>query len=196
MITIIDSGGSNISSIQFAFQRLGVECQLSHDAEIIRQSSHLILPGVSSANYAMNKLREYSLIHLIRELTQPVLGICLGMQIFFDFSEEGNVDCLGIIPGKVRKLSADNVIVPHMGWNTINIIKPDPLMKNIDTHSHVYFVHSYAAPVCNETTSITSHGSDFSASTRYKNFYGTQFHPEKSGRIGARILRNFLDITE
>lgn len=194
MISIIDSKGANIASIQFALERLGVNAELSHDAEMIKKSSHIILPGVGSAGSAMKHLKDLSLIEIIRSLTQPVLGICLGMQLLFDFSEEDNVECLGLISGKVQKINDKNLIVPHMGWNTLNIIEHKQIMKDVPNLSYAYFIHSYAAPVGKYTSAITCYGENFSAAVQYKNFYGTQFHPERSSVVGSIILKNFLEI--
>lgn len=196
MITIIDSGGANIASIQFCLNRLGVTSRLSTDPSIIKKSSHIILPGVGSAEYAMEKLNQYSLIHVIRSLTQPVLGICVGMQILFNYSEEGNTPCLGLLRGNITKirLPEKKMIVPHMGWNTINIKSNDELTKNISNLSYVYFVHSYAAPIGEYTTASTEYGNLFSAIIKNNNFYGTQFHPERSSLAGAQILKNFLEL--
>lgn len=196
MITIIDSGGANIASIQFGLERLGVTAKLSNDADMIKKSSHIILPGVGSAGSVMKRLKEYSLIQVISSLTQPVLGICLGMQILFDFSEEGNIECLGLIEGRVSKLSANNsnLIVPHMGWNTLNIIDSHSIMKNVPSPSYAYFIHSYAAPIGKYTHAMTRYGDNFSAAVQHNNFYGTQFHPERSSGIGSVILKNFLEL--
>jgi len=196
MITIIDSGGANIASIQFSLERLGVIAQLSRDENIIKQSSHIILPGVGSAGSVMKRLKEYALVEVIRSLTQPVLGICLGMQLLFEFSEEGNTECLGLIPGRVIKLSAndDKLIVPHMGWNTLDIIKSDVIMKDVSNSPYVYFIHSYAAPVGKYTLAMTCYGEKFSAAVQYNNFYGMQFHPERSSVVGSIMLKNFLEL--
>jgi glutamine amidotransferase len=195
MITIVDSGGANISSIKFSLERLGVTAQLSHDAHIIKQSSHIILPGVGSASSAMKRLNDYALTTVLCSLSQPVLGICLGMQILFDFSEEGNVDCLGLIPGKIKKISTEkSLIVPHIGWNTLKIIKNNAILKNVPDFSYTYFVHSYVAPLGEYTSAMTCYGENFTSVVQYKNFYGTQFHPERSSKMGAIILKNFLEL--
>jgi glutamine amidotransferase len=195
MITIVDSGGANIASIKFMLERLGAETEFSHDAEIIKKASHVILPGVGSAATAMDCLKKYKLVSALQSLTQPVLGICLGMQLLFDFSEEGNVACLKLIPGKIKKLPKKNkLIIPHMGWNTFEIIRKNPLLNNIADNSYAYFIHSFSAPVTEHTSAITQYGKTFSAVVQYKNFFGAQFHPERSGKIGATILQNFLEI--
>lgn len=196
MITIIDSGGANIASIQFALERLGVIAELSNEADIIKKSSHIILPGVGSAGSVMKRLKDLALIEVIRSLNQPVLGICLGMQILFDFSEEGNVECLGLIPGKVLKIATNDkrLIVPHMGWNTLDIIESKLIMKDVPNGSYAYFIHSYAAPVGKHTSVMACYGENFSAAVQHNNFYGTQFHPERSSVIGSLILKNFLEL--
>jgi glutamine amidotransferase len=195
MITIIDSGGANIASIQFALNRLGAVAKLSTDVKVIKQSSHVVLPGVGSAERGMLHLANYSLIEVIQSLTQPVLGICLGMQLLYDFSEEGNVECLKIISGNVKKISNENIcIVPHMGWNKLNIVNENRLLKNIPDKAYVYFVHSYIANVGDCTTATACYGNTFSASIQYKNFYGVQFHPERSGEVGSMMLKNFLSL--
>jgi imidazole glycerol-phosphate synthase subunit HisH len=195
MVTIINSGGANIASIQFALERLGVTAYLSNDIDVIKKSSHIILPGVGSASSAMQRLAEFSLIEVIRSLTQPVLGICLGMQILFDFSNEGNIDCLKIIRGVVKRIPNKNkLIIPHMGWNKLNLVKDNLIMKNIPNNSYMYFVHSYMATVGDYTSATASYGNSFSAVVQHNNFYGTQFHPERSGVMGAIILKNFLEL--
>lgn len=195
MITIVDSGGANISSILFAFERFGVKAKLSRDAEMIKKSSHIILPGVGAAATTMNCLKQYALFDVLRSLTQPVLGICLGMQILFDFSAEENVECLNVIPGKITKLAGKKSLsVPHMGWNTLTIIKDNVLLKNISDQAYTYFAHSYFAPVSEYTTAITNYGETFTAAVQYKNFYGTQFHPERSSDVGMKIFQNFLEL--
>jgi glutamine amidotransferase len=196
MITIIDSGGANIASIQFALERLGLIAELSNEADVIKKSSHIILPGVGSAGSVMKRLKDLALIEVIRSLTQPVLGICLGMQILFDFSEEGNIECLGLIPGKVLKIVTNDkkLIVPHMGWNILDIIESKLIMKDVPHGSYAYFIHSYAAPVGKYTSVMACYGENFSAVVQHNNFYGTQFHPERSSVIGSIILKNFLEL--
>ncbi len=194
MIAIIDSGGANIASIQFALERLGEPSLLTSDSAIIRAADRIILPGVGTASHAMNKLAECNLIEVIKQLDQPVLGICLGMQLLYEFSEEGNLSTLGILEGTVKKFEcAKNLPVPHMGWNKLQIKnKQSKLFEGVENNSHVYFVHSYCAPVTEETSSVTEYGQAFSASVEKDNFYAVQFHPERSGDVGNLILRNFL----
>lgn len=196
MITIIDYGGSNLASLLYSLNRLGVSANISRDADVIKNASHIILPGVTTAQTAMKNLAELKLVNVIRSLTQPVLGICLGMQILFDYSEEGDVECLKIIPGEVKKLIPSNKLtVPHMGWNALQNISDEFIMKGVPEKSYVYFVHSYAVSVGLHTSAMACHGETFSASVKYRNYFGTQFHPERSGEIGSRIMKNFLELS-
>ena len=200
-LAIIDSGGANISSVRHAVRRLGADPVFTADASIIRSADRVILPGVGAAGAAMAQLQELDLIQCIRELTQPVLGICLGMQLLFESSEEDrvddcNVDCLGIIPGTLKKLEPTaGLRVPHMGWNTTTVVNDDPLIAGLPSSPWFYFVHSYCAPIGSYTLASCTHGETFSAIVRKDNFYGAQFHPERSARSGSRLLANFLDLT-
>ncbi|CAN5257861.1 imidazole glycerol phosphate synthase subunit HisH [soil metagenome] len=196
MIVIVNSGGANIASIVFALERMNVKAELSHNTEIIRQASHVILPGVGAAAAAMQRLKQHDLIATLQSLTQPVLGICLGMQLLFSHSNEGDVACLDIIPGTIELFNAKvDLTIPHMGWNTLQIDnKASPLVKNIEDNSYVYFVHSYIAPLSSATVASTDYGQKFSAIVEKDNFFGTQFHPERSGVVGAKILENFLKL--
>jgi glutamine amidotransferase len=190
---VIDSGGANIASLQAALGRLGVDSRITTDHDVIRRAPRVLLPGVGSAHDAMARLRASGLDQLIPQLKQPLLGICLGMQILFERSEEGPANCLGVIPGSIGKLqSAHGLPVPHMGWNQMTQVRPDPLLDGISSIDYVYFVHSFAAPTSIATVAITDYGSAFTAVARHENFCGTQFHPERSGVVGARILANFL----
>jgi len=190
-IVIIDYGAGNIQSIKFAFQRLGYEAVLSSDANEIREADKVIFPGVGEASSAMKKLRESKLDLIIPELKQPVLGICLGMQLMCHSSEEGNTQGLGIFDVDVHKFS-NEVKVPQIGWNQINHLKSD-LFKGIRENEHIYLVHSFYAPLCKETIAQAEYGIAYSAALQKDNFYGTQFHPEKSSDAGEQILRNFLE---
>jgi len=190
---IIDSGGANIASLRAALSRLGTESVVTTDHGVIQRAAHVFLPGVGSAQDAMHRLRVAGLDRLIPTLKQPLLGICLGMQILFDRSDEGPANTLGVIPGSVDKLLfAPGRPVPHMGWNQLSQMKPDPLLDGVGTLDYVYFVHGFAAPAGNFTVATTEYGSPFTAVARRDNFCGTQFHPERSGVVGARILANFL----
>jgi imidazole glycerol-phosphate synthase subunit HisH len=192
-VVIIDSGGANIASLQAALTRLDTESVVSTDHDVIRRAARVLLPGVGSAHDAMARLRMAGLDQLIPQLTQPLLGICLGMQILFEHSEEGPANCLGVIPGAISKLQSEpGRPVPHMGWNQMTQVRPDPLLDGISSIDYVYFVHSFAAPTSVATVAITDYGTAFTAVARRDNFSGTQFHPERSGVVGARILANFL----
>jgi imidazole glycerol-phosphate synthase subunit HisH len=192
---IIDSGGANLASLQFAFERLGAKTQVTADADEIRSAPRVILPGVGSAGDAMARLRGNHVAELLPTLTQPVLGICLGMQLLFERSEEDNTECLGILPTSVRRLQPkDGQPVPHMGWNQLALVRDDPLLDGVTPNDYVYFVHSFAASVSDVTLASADYGTTLSAIVRRGNFWGTQFHPERSARVGARILANFLKL--
>ena len=192
---IIDSGGANLASLQFAFERLGAHTHVSADAAEIRAAPRVILPGVGSAADAMARLRNNHVADLLPSLTQPVLGICLGMQLLFERSEEGETDCLGILPDSVRRLQPmAGRPVPHMGWNQLSPVRQDPLLDGIAPNDYVYFVHSFAVPVSDVTLASADYGITLSAIVRRGNFWGTQFHPERSAGVGARLLANFLKL--
>lgn len=192
-VVLIDAGGTNIGSVRYALKRLGVDAAMSDDPERIRAASHVILPGVGAAGPGMARLRASGLDELIRGLRQPVLGVCLGMQLLFEHSEEADTECLGVIPGEVRHFPRDSGLrVPHMGWNELRVERGDPLMADIGTAPYAYFVHSYAAPVGEYTLASSDYGMAFSAVVRRGNFCGMQFHPERSAALGARLLANFL----
>jgi len=194
-IVIVDNGGANIASLQFALQRLEAASAVSADPVEIRAASHVILPGVGAAADAMSRLRRHGLETLIPTLQQPVLGICLGMQLLFDASQEGDARCLGIIPGRaVRFAEAHDRPVPHMGWNTLEIRRPCALLTGLADGNYAYFVHSYALELSDATVASTRYGAPFSACVQWRNFYGAQFHPERSAAVGARLLKNFLAI--
>jgi imidazole glycerol-phosphate synthase subunit HisH len=189
---IVDSG-ANLASLQYAFERLGARARVSQDPLTIASASHIVLPGVGAASDAMERLRRAGVVGPLTLLTQPVLGICLGMQLLFRNSEEGPTECLGLLADTVRRLeAAPGRPVPHMGWNQLEGRREDPLLEGIPPREYVYFVHSYAAPVSQHTLASTDYGMPLSAVVRRGNFWGTQFHPERSGRAGARVLANFL----
>jgi imidazole glycerol-phosphate synthase subunit HisH len=193
---IIDSGGANLASLQFALERLGARTVVSSDARTIAASPRVLLPGVGSAADAMQRLRRSGLADLLPTLRQPVLGICLGMQLLFERSAEGTTECLGILPGAVRRLeAARGRPVPHMGWNQLSDARDDPLLDGIDPGEYFYFVHGYAAPTSEVTLAQVHYGGALSAAVRRHNFWGTQFHPERSASAGARLLGNFLRLT-
>ena len=191
-IVIIDYGAGNIQSIKFAIQRLGRKAILSNDVKTIRNADKIIFPGVGEASSAMSKLRESGLHIVIPELKQPVLGICLGMQLMCNSSNEGNTKGLGIFDVNVVKFSK-RAKVPQIGWNQISQLKSN-LFNNIDENEHIYLVHSYYAPICKATIAESEYEVKYSAALRNENFYGTQFHPEKSSTAGTIILKNFLEL--
>jgi glutamine amidotransferase len=194
-VVIVANGGANIASLQFALERLNVSSLVSGDPDAIGAASHVILPGVGAAANAMARLRRDGLHHVIPKLRQPVLGICLGMQLLFESSDEGDTHCLGIIPGRATRFTeAQGRPVPHIGWNTVQIGRDSSLLAGMRGDDYAYFVHSYALPVTSATVASTQYGSSFSACVEWGNFFGTQFHPERSAAVGARMLRNFLAI--
>jgi glutamine amidotransferase len=194
-LAIIDSGGANIGSVVHALKRLGAEPVFTADAATIRAADRVLLPGVGAAGAAMSRLRETGLAQCIRELRQPVLGICLGMQLLFEKSEEDDTECLGIVPGTLKKMnSSRGVRVPHMGWNTTTVVRDDPLLTGLKENPWFYFVHSYCAPPGDATLATCLHGEPFTAIVRQGNFCGAQFHPERSAVNGARLLANFLEL--
>ena len=192
MIAIIDYGAGNVKSVENAVRKLGFETIITSDFKEIRNAEKVIFPGVGEASTAMNYLKERNLDTLIPTLKQPFLGICLGQQLLCDFSEEGNTKCLGIFNLKVKEFPATD-IVPHMGWNNLQQIKGE-LLDGISSDDNFYFVHSYYCEVGENTTSECDYILPFSATLQKDNFYGTQFHPEKSGDIGSKILENFLKL--
>ncbi|NQY07310.1 MAG: imidazole glycerol phosphate synthase subunit HisH [Flavobacteriaceae bacterium] len=191
-IVIIDYGAGNIKSIQFALNRLGYEGVLSSSREAIQQADYVIFPGVGEASSAMKKLEISGLIDLISELKQPVLGICLGMQLMCEYTEENETKGLGIFSAKVRRFG-DQVKCPQIGWNTIQELRTN-LFSGINEKEYIYMVHSYFAELSPETIAISNYGNTYSAALQKDNFYGVQFHPEKSGGIGEQILKNFLNV--
>ncbi len=192
-VAIVKYNAGNIYSVIHALKRVGVDPVLTDDANILRQADRVIFPGQGEASHAMEYLREHKLDHVIRSLTQPVLGICIGQQLMCSHSEEGDVDCLDIFHVNVVRFKpmTHEQKVPHMGWNQLEHIQ-DKLLEGIDEASFVYFVHSFYVPVCDSTIATTQHILPFSAAMRKGNFMSTQFHPEKSGSVGEQILKNFL----
>ena len=194
MIAIVDYDMGNLRSVENALKRLGAEFKVTHHAEEISAARRVLLPGVGNAAQAMENLRQRGLCEVIRSLRKPVLGICVGMQIMCRRSEEGNAECLDLFDCDVKRfLPTDNEKVPHMGWNRISNLD-SKLLKGIEEGSYVYFVHSFYPTLCSDTIATSVHGQLFSAALKYENFYGTQFHPEKSGDVGERILQNFLKL--
>ncbi|HSD07386.1 imidazole glycerol phosphate synthase subunit HisH [Flavobacterium sp.] len=191
-IVIINYGAGNIQSIMFAIERLGYKAVLSNNPDEIKSADKVIFPGVGEASYAMMMLQKSGLDTLIPTLTQPVLGICLGMQLMCNHSEEGDTKGLGIFDVNVIKFT-NKVKVPQMGWNVIYNLKSD-LFKGIAEKEYMYLVHSFYAPICDETIATTDYEVEYSSALENNNFYGTQFHPEKSGDVGEQILGNFLKL--
>ena len=191
-LKIVNYGAGNIKSIQFAFQRLGYDAVLTADPEAILKADKVIFPGVGEASSAMRKLKESGLDTLIPELKQPVLGICLGMQLMCNSTEEGDTIGLGIFDTDVKRFS-NEVKVPQMGWNTVTNLKSD-LFKSIEEGAYMYLVHSYYAENCNQNIATTSYELDYASALENDNFFGVQFHPEKSGKVGEQLLKNFLEL--
>lgn len=194
MIAIIDYGAGNTASVINVLEELKAEFVLSNDKKIIQSADKIILPGVGEASSAMKKLNELNLIDELRNTTKPFLGICLGMQLLFTKTEEGNVECLNVITGEVKKFNLANIKVPHMGWNEIIKLKDDELLNGINDKTFFYFAHSFYVPQNDFSTSVCNYGLNYSASVRYKNFFGVQFHPEKSAQQGIQIIKNFLNL--
>lgn len=195
-VAIIDSGGANIASLLYGFERLGTQARLTSDAGEIRAADRVVLPGVGAARDAMDRLRKNNLIDVIRGLTQPVLGICLGMQLMADGSEEDDVDCLGILPGVATRLPAgSDCPVPNMGWCQLELHDRHDILRGIVSGDYFYFLHSYALPVSRQTLATARHAAPFSAVVVKDNFVAAQFHPERSSSAGARLLQNFLGLS-
>lgn len=197
-VAIIKYNAGNIRSVINALNRVGIEPLLTDNAEEIRKADRVIFPGQGEAKTAMTYLKERKLDELISNLQQPVLGICIGQQLLCRHSEEGNTDCIGIFDTNVQRFKplAHEDKVPAMGWQEIKVFdKNDPLLKNLGEKPYVYFVHSYYVPLCGDTSSEANYILPYSASLRKDNFFATQFHPEKSGKTGDRILKNFLELT-
>lgn len=192
-VVIVDSGGANLASLRYALDRLGARSAISSDAGTIRAARRVLLPGVGAAHDAMARLQRLGLVECLRSLQQPLLGICLGMQLLYSQSAEGATTCLGVIAGEVQALrAAADLPVPHMGWNNCRPSADDALLRGISAADYFYYVHSYAAPPTASTTAVTEYGSAFSAVVSCGNFHGVQFHPERSSAAGARVLANFL----
>ncbi len=195
-VVIIDSGGANLASLQFALERLGARSRVSADPAVVAAAPRVLLPGVGSAGDAMRRLRAAGIDGVLPTLRQPVLGICLGMQLLFEHSAEGATATLGVFPGDVDRLvPAPGLPVPHMGWNTLEDLHPDPLLEGIGPGEHFYFVHSFAARPSATTLATAAYGAPLVAVAGRDNFRGVQFHPERSGAAGAALLANFLRLT-
>ena len=189
-LVIVDYKAGNVQSVLFALERLGVQATLSADFETIQSADKVIFPGVGEASSAMAQLKSRNLHQLLPTLEQPFFGVCLGMQLLCEHSEEGDTDLLGIIPLQVKRFQTE-LKVPHMGWNQLEQLQ-SPLFEGLPEQEYVYYVHSYYVPMSEYTIAQTAYPEPFSAAVRYKNFYAAQFHPEKSGPAGAQILKNFL----
>lgn len=196
MIAIIDYGAGNTQSVMYALDRLEARYILTKKESEIKSADHVIFPGVGHANAAMKALKKNNLVPIIRKLSQPFLGICLGMQLLYESSQEGQTKMVSLIPGEVQMLSKSAEIkIPHMGWNTVDFNIDHPLTIGIQQSTYYYFVHSYAAPINDYTIGTSQYGyNQFATVTANKNFMGTQFHPEKSGRQGLQLLSNFVNI--
>lgn len=194
-VALVDSGGTNIGSVSYALERLGATAVLTSDPATMLAADRVILPGVGAAGEGMRRLRDAGLLQVLAEVEAPLLGVCLGMQLLFDSSEEdGGVECLGFVPGAVVAVPPSPAArVPHMGWNALELLRDDPLLRGITTGERAYFVHSFAAPVGASTLAATTHGGPWSAVVRHGHRWGAQFHPERSADVGARLLTNFLE---
>ncbi|GLR10877.1 imidazole glycerol phosphate synthase subunit HisH [Mixta theicola] len=194
-VVILDTGCANLSSVKAAIQRLGYQPQVSREADVVLQADKLFLPGVGTAQAAMDQLRQRELVELIKACTQPTLGICLGMQLLGSGSDEnGGVETLGIIDQPVELMKDRGLPLPHMGWNRVTPQAGHHLFRGIEEESWFYFVHSYAMPVNPYTIAQCDYGQPFTAAVQKDNFYGVQFHPERSGKAGAQLLKNFLEM--
>lgn len=193
-VALVDSGGTNIGSVRYALDRLGADARLTSSADDILSADRVILPGVGAAGAGMRRLHEAGLVEVLRAVEQPLLGVCLGMQLLFERSaEDGGTQCLGLLTGEVVPIPpAPGLRVPHMGWNTLTSLRPDPLTAGLADGTRAYFVHSFAVPVTEDTVQTTEHSGTWSAVVRRGNRWGAQFHPERSANAGSRLLTNFL----
>ncbi len=203
-IVIVDTGCANLSSVKFAIERLGYQATISDVHEVIVAADKVIFPGVGSAKHAMKNIKAKQLVETLQQLKQPVLGFCLGMQLMTSSSAEGlaidgveheDVDCLNLIPTKVKPLDSNGLRLPHMGWNTLILKGAHPIFNGVNSGDYVYFVHSYAAPVSEYTIASCQYGTEFSAAIAKDNFIGCQFHPERSSAVGSQIIKNFLELS-
>ncbi|NBI43576.1 imidazole glycerol phosphate synthase subunit HisH [[Haemophilus] felis] len=192
-IRIINTHCANLSSVKFAFERIGYQAEITDNIEKIKSASRLILPGVGTATAAMKNFSDLGLIDTLCNLTQPVLGICLGMQLMTNYSEEGEIELLKLMSARTEKLPVGNLPLPHMGWNKVHHQQGQPLFADIEQDSYFYFVHSFGVPLNKHTVATCDYGMSFSAVIQHNNFYGVQFHPERSGKMGALLLKNFVE---
>lgn len=203
-VVIIDTGCANVSSVRFAIERLGYEVTISKDPQVVLAADKLFLPGVGTASEAMKNLEERNLIELVKKVEKPLLGICLGMQLLGKLSEEKGqqgsqessqeVPCLGLCDGEVRLMDTGDLPLPHMGWNTLKSVDGHPLFKDIAADSYFYFVHSYAMQLGDYTIASCEYGNPFTAAVQRGNYYGVQFHPERSSKVGSKLIQNFLEL--
>jgi glutamine amidotransferase len=193
MIGIIDYGAGNIRSVSNALRRLGIEHIVSNTINDLQRARKLILPGVGEARMAMESLDRVGLVRWLKQTHLPFLGICLGMQLLFEESAERRTRCLGILSGNIVQFDSNSLKVPHMGWNQVHLRNDSPLFAGLQDYEYFYFVHSYYAPLLSETIGVTDYGVTFSSAVQKENFYGVQFHPEKSGRAGLQLLKNFVE---
>lgn len=193
MIAVINYKAGNLASVSNALERLGAEHLITNRTSELDQADAVIFPGVGHAQSAMNSLHENNLTDWIKQTKKPLLGICLGMQLFFESSDEGDTGCLGIIPGRLRLFSGTNAKVPHMGWNQFSNVGNHPLLHGVSSEDYFYYVHSYYAPITDFTVASCHYETQFSSVVARDNFVGVQFHPEKSGANGVQLLQNFLD---
>ena len=196
-VAIVHLGAGNTASVQFALERLGADVLITADPAAIAAADRVILPGVGAAAFAMGRMNNLGLTQVLRDFSRPLLGVCLGQQLLFETSEEGDpVPLLGFIPGTVRRLNVrPDLPVPHMGWSRLNITRPDPLLAGIGDGAYAYFVHSYVCPDTDATLACADYGTEVPAVVRTGNRWGCQFHPERSAEAGARILKNFLELS-
>ncbi|WP_102523912.1 imidazole glycerol phosphate synthase subunit HisH [Vibrio tapetis] len=199
-VVIIDTGCANVSSVKFAIERLGCSVEISKDPDVVLAADKLFLPGVGTASEAMKNLAERDLIELVKQVEKPLLGICLGMQLLGKLSQEkgqaanSQVACLGLCDGEVRLLETGDLPLPHMGWNTVKALPDHPLFKGIELGEYFYFVHSFAMPVGEYTIAQCDYGNPFTAALQSGNYYGVQFHPERSSKVGSKLIQNFLEL--
>lgn len=194
MIAIINTGCANINSVRFAFERLDAEVEIISDPDKLSQFERAVLPGVGHAGVAMDRLTDKGWQNAIKAYSRPLLGICLGMQLMCDFTEEGNVTTLGLVPGKLNELKSEDLTLPHMGWNQIKMLSDHPIFDGINANDQVYYVHSFAHVPNKYTLATSDYSTEFSAIIAKDNFIGMQFHPEKSAKVGETLLRNFLSL--
>jgi len=195
-LVIVDTACANLSSVRFACERLGIQPEVTADASRIRNADRVILPGVGTAQAAMRNLQQRRLVEVLKQLEQPILGICLGMQLLTDWSAEGDVDCLGVIPARTLRLQDNGLPLPHMGWNTVKARGDNPLLAHLPSDAWFYFVHSYAVAPDQATIATCEYGQTFAAMIRHRNYFGAQFHPERSGAAGAQLIKNFVELTD